>query len=248
MKDSIIDWTRRWFQLNGGTDAILGISGGKDSTVTAAILAEALGTEHVHGVMMPNGVQTDIDDSKRVIEALGIRSYEVNIWEAWKGLLTALPFDHTNEQYDTNTPARLRMTVLYGMAALIGKGCRVVNTGNLSEATIGWTTYGGDSLGDVSLLGGLTVTEVYKLGSEFEKLPRDLVYKVPSDGMCGSSDEAKFGFSYALLDTFIRQGSAAVTPENYKTYEKVLEMKRRSAFKRANIHLPTFDPGLPVNI
>lgn len=202
--DHIIKWIKDWFKDKTGP-AVLGISGGKDSTVCAALLTEALGKDRVIGVMMPNGVQTDIDDSKKVIEFLGIKGIEINIGGAYNELRSEI-----NKQYPgisfpslftTNTPARLRMTTLYGIAAMFGGV--VCNTCNLSEDWIGYSTKWGDAVGDFSLLNCLTKSEVVALGDTIG-LPYELIHKVPSDGMCGKTDEDNLGFSYDELDAYIR--------------------------------------------
>ena len=229
----IVQWTKDWFAKNGGEKptAVIGISGGKDSSICAAILAEALGPENVVGVMMPNGMQSDIDDSERLIEALGIRGMTVNIGHAYNALFDTIAENYlidisegkrSNEWpslFTTNTPARLRMTTLYGVAAM--ENGRVCNTCNLSEDFTGWSTKFGDAAGDFSLLGNLTKTEVCELGHTFEKIPSDLVDKIPSDGMCGSSDEDKMGFTYEVLDTYIRTG---LKPKSKEVWEKIEKM------------------------
>ena len=202
--EHIVEWIKDWFKDKTGP-AVLGISGGKDSTVCAALLAEALGKDRVIGVMMPNGVQTDIDDSKKVIEFLGIKGIEINIGGTYNELRSEI-----NKQYPgisfpslftTNTPARLRMTTLYGIAAMFGGV--VCNTCNLSEDWIGYSTKWGDAVGDFSLLNCLTKSEVVALGDNIG-LPYELIHKVPSDGMCGKTDEDNLGFSYDELDAYIR--------------------------------------------
>lgn len=220
----IVKWTKDWFAKNGGEKptAVIGISGGKDSSICAAILAEALGPENVVGVKMPNGVQSDIDDSERLIEALGIRGMTVNIGPAYNALFDAINLGknlHECSLFTTNTPARLRMVTLYGVAAM--ENGRVCNTCNLSEDFTGWSTKFGDAAGDFSLLGNLTKTEVCELGHTFEKIPSDLVDKTPSDGMCGSSDEDKMGFTYEVLDTYIRTG---LRPKSKEVWEKIEKM------------------------
>jgi len=245
----IVEWIRNsWFGKNENIPVVIGISGGKDSTVCAALLAEALGANRVIGVMMPNGIQKDIDDSQKVIDFLKIRSMTVNIGEAYKALSDAIDinFDEedteTNTQdkplYTTNTPARLRMTTLYGVAAVFGGV--VCNTCNLSESIVGWETYGGDGFGDFSPIGRLTKTEVVELGDELG-LPKELVHKIPSDGMCGSSDEEKMGFTYEELDKTIRENIKG------KNYDKIIYMNKKSHFKHENIKLPTYEPDFYIN-
>lgn len=204
--EHIVKWIKNsWFGTNENIPVVIGISGGKDSTVCAALLTEALGKDRVIGVMMPNGVQTDIDDSKKVIEFLGIKGIEINIGGAYNELRSEI-----NKQYPgisfpslftTNTPARLRMTTLYGIAAMFGGV--VCNTCNLSEDWIGYSTKWGDAVGDFSLLNCLTKSEVVALGDTIG-LPYELIHKVPSDGMCGKTDEDNLGFSYDELDAYIR--------------------------------------------
>jgi len=218
----IIIWIKKWF-FNKSGPAVIGISGGKDSTVCAALLVKALGKDRVIGVMMPNGEQKDIDDSKKVCELLGIKSFTINIGEMYNSLNSEIiknvkepEFEkkyviHTigdntnyiinNPLYSTNTPARCRMTVLYGIAALYNGF--VVNTCNLSEDWIGYSTKWGDAVGDFSILNKLTKSEVVGLG-DYLGLPYELTHKIPSDGMCGLSDEDKLGFTYDDLDKYIR--------------------------------------------
>ena len=238
--DEIIDWIRNSLFGKSGKPIVIGISGGKDSTICAALLAEALGKDRVIGIMMPNGVQKDITDSYRVVNFLGIKYYVVNIEDAYKGLTKEISKNFSSETslYTTNTPARLRMTALYGVAACVGGF--VVNTCNLSESIVGWETYGGDGFGDFSILGRLTKTEVVMLG-DYMGLPKELVYKIPSDGMCGASDEDKMGFTYGELDSTIRTNMVG------ENFEKILEMNKRSHFKHENIRMPTYNPMLKIN-
>jgi len=207
----LLIWLREWFLKNGkGCNAILGISGGKDSTVAAALCVKALGKNRVIGVMMPNGEQKDISDSKRVCELLDIQSITINIKDIVndeiKVLLKAINELGKNElsnQTIINLPPRIRMATLYAISQSMNG--RVINTCNLSEDWIGYSTRYGDSAGDVSPLANFTVNEVRKIGIELG-LPRDLVYKIPSDGLCGMTDEDNLGFTYETLDKYIRTG------------------------------------------
>ena len=201
----IIDWIRQWFEENGPkANAVIGISGGKDSTIVAKLLVEALGKDRVVGVLMPNGIQADIEDSKKVVELLGIRNYTVNIKAAVDGEYKALEEAGIEISNDTkiNTPPRIRMATLYGIAASLENGGRVVNTCNKSEDYVGYSTKGGDSFSDMAPTSDLTVTEILKLG-DFLGLPKELVHKTPSDGLCGKTDEDNLGFTYAQLDSYI---------------------------------------------
>lgn len=240
-----IDWIRNWFSLNGdeNTKAVIGISGGKDSSVVAALCVEALGKDRVIGVQMPNGVQSDIADSDAVIKHLGIKSYCINICNAYSGLTEQMRVVSENGkefptyQYKTNTPARLRMVTLYGVAATIGN-CRVANTCNLSEDMVGFSTFYGDSAGDFAPISKLTTEEVIAIGDYLE-LPKELVHKTPSDGMCGSSDEDKLGFTYHEVNEFIR---AEVKGEHF---DKIKKLHDQQIYKIRIIQIPYFDPELP---
>ena len=225
-------WLRNWFNENGkNCNAIIGISGGKDSTVVAALSVKALGNDRVIGVMMPNGEQKDISDSIKVCEILGIRSITINIKEivdnATKKLLESVnkldKLELTNQTI-INLPARIRMTILYGVRQTMNG--RVINTCNLSEDWVGYSTRYGDSAGDVSPLAKLTVDEVRQIGLELG-LPYDLVYKTPSDGLCGKTDEDNLGFTYDILDKYLRTGIC----EDKKTKELIDKKHVLNKFK-----------------
>ena len=237
-KEALIVWIRAWFEKNGrDCNAVIGISGGKDSSVCAALCVEALGRDRVIGVLMPNGTQSDIADSRQLVEYLGIRSVTVNIAGAVDAIhaqLRAAQIDAT-AQTEINLPPRIRMSVLYAVSQSMNG--RVINTCNLSEDWVGYSTRYGDSAGDVSLLGKLTVQEVKALGREMG-LPENLVEKTPSDGLCGSSDEQKLGFSYAVLDRYIREGDC----EDPAIREKIDELHRANRFKLEL--MPVFESGL----
>lgn len=206
--DEICEYVRDFFDKNGkNCSAVLGISGGKDSCITAALLARALGKERVVGVMMPDGIQPDISDSQAVVDFLGIRHFTVNIGEATKALKKSLEEAGGTITKDVgiNIPPRIRMTTLYAVAQGLEEGGRVINTCNKSEDYIGYSTKYGDAAGDMSILAGLTVEEVLQIG-DFLGLPSNLVHKTPSDGLSGMSDEDKVGFTYAVLDKYIATG------------------------------------------
>ncbi len=209
VRDQIVQWTRDWFEENGkGCNAVLGVSGGKDSSVTAAVCVAALGRERVVGVLMPNGEQHDIDVSRRLVSFLGIRSFEVNIRAAYEGAMEALrgALPEISNQTVVNLPPRLRMSVLY--AASQSLNGRVANTSNLSEDWVGYATRYGDTAGDFSPLSKLTVQEVKAVGRALG-LPEEFVEKPPIDGLCGKTDEDNLGFTYAVLDRYIRTGICA---------------------------------------
>jgi NAD+ synthase len=245
--ENIVNYIKNYFVENGNlnTKAVIGISGGKDSTIAAALLCRALGPNRVIGVMMPEHTQTDIDDSRRVCEHLGIQGIEVDIGPACNALYRAI-----NEERDdafspielnpivfSNTPARIRMTTLYAIAADIGG--RVVNTCNWSEEYVGYSTKYGDAAGDFTVLGYYTVTEVLQIGDALG-LPEDLVHKTPSDGMCGKTDEDNLGFTYEVLDDYIRNH---IIPD-CATLDAIVKKNKYSAHKRKAIQLPGPRPEL----
>ncbi len=204
--DDLVKWLNDWFSENGpGCNAVIGISGGKDSSVTAALCVRALGADRVIGVLMPNGEQYDIDVSEALVKHLGIRSYVVNIKDAYDGVVNAAKaagVELSNQSY-INLAPRIRMSTLYAVSQSYNG--RVINTCNLSEDWVGYSTRYGDSVGDVCPLGKLTVAEVKEMGT-YLGLPDMFVHKVPSDGLCGKTDEDNLGFTYAVLDRYIRTG------------------------------------------
>lgn len=204
--EAVVEWIRDWFEANGkGCNAVVGISGGKDSSIVAALCAKALGKERVIGVLMPNGEQSDIDCSKQLVEHLGIPYYVCNIKKAVDGVLECMETAgvEVSRQTRINLPPRIRMSTLYALSQ--SKNGRVANTCNLSEDWVGYSTRYGDAAGDFSPLGKLTVKEVKEIG-KYLQLPIDLVEKVPSDGLSDRTDEDNLGFTYAVLDTYIRTG------------------------------------------
>ena len=209
----VIQWIKDYYEGNPDGKAIIGISGGKDSTICAALLVEALGADRVIGVLMPNGDQSDIDDSYRVCNHLGINYVGINVGRAYRDIIREMvmtdilpgtclyKLHEVPEMIRTNLPSRLRMSTLYAVAALYPNS-RVVNTSNWSERYIGYCTKGGDTVADFSPLGMLTVREVLAIGDDLG-LPYDLVHKTPADGMSGKSDEEKIGFTYEELDNYL---------------------------------------------
>ena len=231
VKEQVVQWIRDWFEENGrGCNAVLGVSGGKDSSVVAALCAEALGKDRVIGVTMPNGVQKDINDSMRLINHLGIRYCNVNIGDTYQALMAAVEEQlktlqsEVSSQTVINMPPRLRMTALYAVSQSMNG--RVANTCNLSEDWVGYSTRYGDAAGDFAPLGGLTVGEVIAVGKVLG-LPIDLVEKTPSDGLCGKTDEDNLGFTYAALDRYIRTGIC----EDPKTKALIDEKHVKNLFK-----------------
>ena len=205
VKDECVAWIKNFFEENGpGCNAVVGISGGKDSSVAAALCAEALGKDRVIGVLMPKGEQHDIDMAYLLVNHLGIKHYEINIKDAVDGIINNLPEGmEITAQTIQNIPPRVRMTTLYAVSQ--SNNGRVCNTCNLSEDWVGYSTRYGDSVGDFSPMSFLTVTEVKAIGRELG-LPDELVDKTPIDGLCGKTDEENLGFTYAELDVYIRTG------------------------------------------
>ena len=205
VKDQCVAWIREFFENNGpDCKAVLGISGGKDSSVAAALCVEALGKDRVVGVLMPKGVQHDIDAAYMLVNHLGIEHYEINIEKAVEGLQGAMPKELTlTPQAVQNLPPRVRMATVYAVSQCVNG--RVCNTCNLSEDWVGYSTRYGDSVGDFSPMSFLTVTEVKEIG-HLLGLPQELVKKTPIDGLCGKTDEENLGFTYAQLDRYIRTG------------------------------------------
>lgn len=232
VKEEIVQWIRGYFELNGSDcAAVIGISGGKDSTVAAALCVEALGKDRVLGVMMPQHYQSDIADSLRVVEALGINHVTVNIGNTVDSMLAAImPSVSPSTQAVVNLPARVRMATLYAVAQSLPTGGRVVNTCNRSEDFVGYSTKFGDSAGDFSPLSNMLVEEVRQIGHELN-IPADLVDKTPSDGLCGKTDEDSLGFSYETLDRYIAHGEcddttvkAKIKRLHYANLHKLLPM------------------------
>jgi NAD+ synthase len=235
VKDECVQWIRDFFEENGpGCNAVLGISGGKDSSIAAALCVEALGKDRVIGVLMPCGEQHDIDMAYMLVNHLDIKHYVVNIKDAIEGLKGSMPLELSTQSL-TNMPPRIRMTTLYA----VSQSCngRVVNTCNLSEDWVGYSTRYGDAAGDFSPLCNLTVQEVKEIG-RLLNLPDVLVDKVPIDGLCGKTDEDNLGFTYAELDRYIRTGEI----EDMAKKERIDTLHKRNLFKLQL--MPSFKPSV----
>lgn len=238
IKNDCIQWIRNWFKKNGnGCNAVLGISGGKDSTVAAALCVEALGKDKVFGVMMPNGIQSDIDDSYAVVKHLDIKHCVIDIFpmmEDFAGSLYKANIELSN-QATVNLPPRVRMATLYAISQSING--RVVCTDNLSESYVGYSTRWGDSVGDFSPLANLTTDEVIAIGDALE-LPYELVHKTPADGLCGKTDEDNFGFTYETLNKYIREGvcedEAAKTKIDFLHHKNLFKLQPIPSFPYNN--------------
>lgn len=234
-KNDCVEWIRKFFDENGpGCNAIVGISGGKDSSIVSALCVEALGKDRVIGVLMPCGVQADIDMAKLLVEHLGIKHYIVNIKDAVEGLKKSLPFE-LSTQTSTNIPPRVRMTTLYAVAQ--SHNGRVANTCNLSEDWVGYSTRYGDAAGDFSPCSFFTVAEMKQIGRVLG-LPDVLVDKTPIDGLCGKTDEENLGFTYAELDRYIRTNEI----EDAEKKASIDRKRKLNMFKLK--FMPVFDPGI----
>lgn len=236
VKNECVEWIRDFFEKNGkDCNAVVGISGGKDSSVVAALCVEALGKDRVIGVLMPCGEQADIDCSKKLVEHLGIKNYTINVFDAVEGVKAQVAKElELSNQSLVNLPPRIRMATLYAVSQSVNG--RVANTCNLSEDWVGYSTRYGDAAGDFSPLSNLTVQEVKEIGALLG-LPEDLVQKVPIDGLCGKTDEDNLGFTYATLDKYIREG--IIEDEEIKA--KIDRMHANNLFKLQL--MPAFVPS-----
>ena len=237
VKDQCVLWIRKFFAENGpDCNAVVGISGGKDSSVAAALCVEALGKDRVIGVLMPQGTQHDIDMAYLLVNHLGIKHYEINIKAAIDGIISAMPQDmELTTQARQNLPPRIRMSTLYAVSQ--SNNGRVVNTCNLSEDWVGYSTRYGDSVGDFSPMSLLTVTEVKEIGRVLG-LPDVLVDKTPIDGLCGKTDEENLGFTYAELDLYIRTGEIAD-----KEKKEIIDRKHKANLFKLQL-MPVFNPEI----
>ena len=237
VKNQCVEWIKEFFEKNGnGCNAVVGISGGKDSSVVAALCVEALGRDRVIGVLMPCGDQHDIDCAYSLVNHLGIKYYVVNIKDAVDGIKNAMPKElDLSFQSVSNIPPRVRMTTLYA----VSQSCngRVANTCNLSEDWVGYSTRYGDSVGDFSPLSLLTVAEVKEIG-HLLGLPKELVEKTPIDGLCGKTDEDNLGFTYAELDKYIRTGEI-----DDKDKKEIIDRKHKANLFKLAL-MPCFDPKI----
>ena len=242
VKNDCVQWIRDWFEENGpGCNAVIGISGGKDSSVVAALCVEALGKHKVIGVLMPNGKQKDLEDAMNVCSILHIDYTVINIEHIVKefsisveNYLEADWNTSFSEQTKINLPPRIRMATLYAVSQSING--RVACTDNLSESYVGYSTRWGDNVGDFSPLANLTTDEVVAIGDACG-LPYELTHKTPSDGLCGKTDEDNFGFTYEVLNKYILTGEC----EDEDIKAKIDEKHQKNLFKLQPI--PTFVPS-----
>lgn len=228
--DRIVKSIQVYFAENAAPDAMamIGISGGADSTIIAGLCVKALGKDRVFGVMMPNGVQRDIDDSQKVIDILGIKSLLVNIDKMVDEQYKAIPMPMIPNRFvETNLPALVRRNTLTVLSMQMN--ARVMNTTNATENFLGWITKGDNIAGDFAPIIDYVKTQVIQIGLALDMFPRDLIIKTPEDGLSGKSDEENFGFSYQEADDYILRQSVYMSTE---TKDKIAAMHTRSAFKR----------------
>ena len=237
IKNECVTWIREFFEKNGpGCNAVVGISGGKDSSIAAALCVEALGKDRVIGVLMPQGQQHDIDAAYLLVNHLGIKHYVINIKDTVDAMLKNMPEGlEITSQTIQNIPPRIRMTTLYAVSQ--SHNGRVVNTCNLSEDWVGYSTRYGDSVGDFSPLSNLTVTEVKEIGYLLN-LPKELVDKTPIDGLCGKTDEENLGFTYAELDVYIRTGKI-----DDQQKKEVIDRKHKANLFKLEL-MPSYKPEI----
>ena len=243
--NKLIEGIKEYFKNTNGKVAVIGISGGKDSSVAAALCVKALGRENVLGVLMPNGKQSDIEDSYKLCEFLDIEWIKIDIFDAYNSIRNiikyqanhTMKYDNISENAEINLQPRIRMATLYAVAQSIDGG-RVINTTNKSEAFVGYGTLWGDTAGDFAPLADLFVREVISVGEDLG-LPKELVYKTPSDGLSGKSDEEKMGVTYTNIEKYAT-GMWNNTPssEYYQTFMKIRELHEKSQFKRDMIKIP----------
>lgn len=238
VKNECVTWIRNFFEENGkGCNAVVGISGGKDSSIVAALCVEALGKDRVIGVLMPSGVQPDINCAYQLVNHLGIKHFEINVKDAIDGVLNQMKESgiEISQMTRTNLSPRIRMSTLYAVSQSFNG--RVANTCNLSEDWVGYSTRYGDAAGDFSPLANITVTELKQIGRVLG-LPIELVDKVPIDGLCGKTDEDNLGFTYAVLDRYIREG--IIDDEKIKG---LIDTKHKNNLFKLQL-MPSFKPEI----
>ncbi len=239
-----IEWIRDWFKNKSGNakGIILGISGGKDSTVVAALTAQAIGPDKVLGVLMPNGMQKDLEDGKSICRHLGIKSVIVNIQDSYEAIIKGIEFNESQESFALtqqpriNIAPRLRMTTLYAMGQQLNY--RVAGTGNLSERTVGYATKWGDMACDFNPIGSFTSHEVVAIGESLD-LPKDLIFKAPADGLSGKTDEENLGFTYEALNQYIRTGIC----EDMAVKEKIDRLIAYNEHKVSPVEIYSYIPS-----
>lgn len=233
--EQVINNIKDWFNKNNIKTAVINISGGADSTYVSYVLVKALGKENVIGILQPNGEQKDISDSIKVVEALGINYINMNINDQYNSMLKNLyefdknfKFDINFENARTNIAPRIRMANAYMIANAVNGA--VIGTGNASERYVGYFTKWGDGACDFNPIKDILKTDLIQMGLDLG-IPKELICKVPADGLTDKTDEEKYGFTYKVLDEYIKTGVC----EDYKIKEKIDKMYKNSRHKFAEI-------------
>ena len=241
VKNEIVEWIRNWFDENGkDAKAVVLISGGKDSTIVGKLMIESLGKENVIGLLLPNGIQKDINVAIDVVKYLDIKYHVCNIESMVNDGLNLVSNEiSVSDQTKINLPPRIRMCLGYAFSQ--SYNAFPINTSNLSENFIGFSTLYGDHAFAISPLGNLTVSEVKQIGLELE-IPNNFINKIPSDGLTGLSDEEATGISYDILDNYIRTGIC----EDNNIKNKIDDRHIKNLFKLTHIAIETYEPNLPI--
>lgn len=228
-KNVVNNITKNLSTAVGDKKVFIGISGGIDSAVTAALCTLAFGKDKVFGVLMPYGEQSDVQDSRDLVNFLGIKSFEVDI----KAIVDSFnSFD--KKLVKANLMARTRMIVLYSYANL--HYGLVMGTSNKSELMTGYFTKHGDGACDIEVIANLYKTEIFDL-AKYLKIPKNFINKKPSAGLwLGQTDEGEMGFTYADLDKFLQGGSIDSKIEN-----KINNLIKNSEHKRNLPPIISFD-------
>lgn len=232
-KDKLIKWIQTYFKENGSynTKAVVGMSGGKDSTIVAKLCVEALGKDRVIGVLMPDGNKKDYDLTLEICKALNIKIITMDIKDIRTEMLNALRNQLSiSEQAKINIPPRIRTSLLYGIASSVGG--RVANTSNYSEKYVGYCTKFGDNVGDFSPLGNLTCLQVIEIGKALG-LDDKYILKTPEDGLSGKTDEENLGFTYQDLENHLSNNL------KNQEVETLIKEKHQLALHKIN-SMPTF--------
>jgi NAD+ synthetase len=209
--DALVLGLGDYFAKNGFSDSVIGLSGGIDSALTAALAVDALGAEHVHGVMLPSrySSQGSLDDARALAENLGIDARELSIEEGFSALLSTLApsFDDlAADVTEENLQARVRGTLLMALSNKFG--WIVLATGNKSELSVGYSTLYGDMVGGFAPIKDLFKTRVYELAKwrnrQGEVIPAASIEKLPSAELRPGQADTDSLPAYDVLDRILR--------------------------------------------